>query len=264
MHEHTPESISQIENLTELLNGVTQFVADKRESGDGSNLMADFLTEVSLATDQDEKDAQDGATERVTLMTIHAAKGLEFANVFIVGVEEELLPSAMSFDSASAIEEERRLMYVALTRAKRFCMVSYAASRFHNGQTKMCSPSRFLRDIDPRYLRMTSGATIAGPQRSQAAFRESFHTPVSSMEIRPRTNVRTETLSAPQPKSSDGEYTRHESSELKAGMKVEHATFGIGTIIEVDTSALDHRVRVKFQNVETRVLMLKYAKFKIL
>ncbi|MDE6271179.1 MAG: UvrD-helicase domain-containing protein, partial [Muribaculaceae bacterium] len=180
VHDKTPESISQIENLQELLNGVRQFVADKREEGnedtDGSGAdIAAFLTEVSLATDQDSKDPEDGATERVTLMTIHAAKGLEFGNVFIVGVEEELLPSAMSLDSRSGVEEERRLMYVALTRAKRFCMVSYAASRFLNGQTKTCTPSRFLRDIDPRYLRMTSGATIAGPQRSTDSFRNSYH-----------------------------------------------------------------------------------------
>ena len=119
--------------------------------------MAAFLTEVSLATDQDSKDPEDGAAERVTLMTIHAAKGLEFGNVFIVGAEEELLPSVMSYDSPQGVEEERRLMYVALTRAKRFCMISYAGSRFVNGQTKTCSPSRFLRDIDSRYLRMTSG-----------------------------------------------------------------------------------------------------------
>ena len=273
VHDNTPESISQIENLQELLNGVRQFVADRREEGadEAQADMASFLTEVSLATDQDGKDPDDGVAERVTLMTIHAAKGLEFGNVFIVGAEEELLPSAMSLDSASAVEEERRLMYVALTRAKRFCMISYAASRFLNGQTKTCQPSRFLRDIDPRYLRMTTGSTIAGPSRSPESFRDSFHTPSVSpaMRVHPRRTEpspvqRPVAAPASAPAASAGEYTTHSSAELAPGTVIEHQRFGRGTVLEVDTSALDHRVRVQFDQVEPRVLLLKFAKFKIL
>ena len=270
VHDKTPESISQIENLQELLNGVRQFVADKREeSGDDAAAadMASFLTEVSLATDQDGKDPDDGASERVTLMTIHAAKGLEFGNVFIVGAEEELLPSHMSFDSLSGIEEERRLMYVAITRAKRFCMISYAASRFINGQTKIGRPSRFLRDIDPRYLQMVSGATIAGPQRSADSFRSSFHSPAPA----PRRTVSTPQQPAPAPApapaaaSADADgYSLHSSSEVSPGTVIEHQRFGRGTVLEIDTAALDHRIRVQFDQVEPRVLLLKFAKFKIL
>ena len=266
VHDKTPESISQIENLQELLNGLRQFVADKREQGaDSADAgMAAFLTEVSLATDQDSKDPEDGAAERVTLMTIHAAKGLEFGNVFIVGAEEELLPSAMSYDSPQGVEEERRLMYVALTRAKRFCMISYAGSRFVNGQTKTCSPSRFLRDIDSRYLRMTSGATIAGPTRDASSFRESFH----SASVRPG-RPRPQPTAAPQPApraaaAAGADYTLHSTSELRTGSVIEHQRFGRGTVLEVDTSALDHRIRVQFDQVEPRVLLLKFAKFKIL
>ncbi len=266
VHDKTPESISQIENLQELLNGLRQFVADKREQGaDSADAgMAAFLTEVSLATDQDSKDPEDGAAERVTLMTIHAAKGLEFGNVFIVGAEEELLPSAMSYDSPQGVEEERRLMYVALTRAKRFCMISYAGSRFVNGQTKTCSPSRFLRDIDPRYLRMTSGATIAGPTRDASSFRESFH----SASVRPG-RPQPQPTAAPQPApraaaAAGADYTLHSTSELRTGSVIEHQRFGRGTVLEVDTSALDHRIRVQFDQVEPRVLLLKFAKFKIL
>ena len=274
VHDKTPESISQIENLRELLNGVKQFVDDKREEGnDGSGFtdMAAFLTEVSLATDQDGKDPEDGAAERVTLMTIHAAKGLEFGNVFIVGAEEELLPSAMSLDSAQGIEEERRLMYVALTRAKRFCMLSYAASRFLNGQTKTCSPSRFLRDIDPRFLRMTSGATIAGPQRSADSFRSSYHSASAMPQRRPVQQApaaapvsRAAAAPVPSAAADSADYTLHTSAELSAGSVIEHQRFGRGTVLEVDTSALDHRVRVQFDQVEPRVLLLKFAKFKIL
>lgn len=272
MHEKTPECISQIENLTELLNGVRQFVGDKREEGaaEADASLAAFLTEVSLASDQDEKDPDDGVAERVTLMTIHAAKGLEFGNVFIVGAEEELLPSAMSMDTPQGVEEERRLMYVALTRAKRFCMISYAASRFHNGQTKTCMPSRFLRDIAPRYLHMTSGATIAGPSRGTDSFRDSFHSPVMPRAARQRPvaaapaapSRSASVASAPSPVS--GDYGLHSSAELRPGSVIEHQKFGRGTVLEVDTDALDHRVRVKFDQVEPRVLLLKFAKFKIL
>jgi len=271
VHDKTPESISQIENLQELLNGVRQFVSDKREQGstDTESGMAAFLTEISLATDQDGKDPEDGVAERVTLMTIHAAKGLEFGNVFIVGAEEELLPSAMSFDSAQGVEEERRLMYVALTRAKRFCMISYAGSRFINGQTKTCSPSRFLRDIDPRYLHMVSGATIAGPSRNADSFRNSFHSPsFGSPTLRrhaeePQQPAPQKKSTAPAPQQT-GDYTLHSSSELQPGAVIEHQRFGRGTVLEIDTSALDHRVRVQFDQVEPRVLLLKFAKFKIL
>ncbi|MDE6042395.1 MAG: ATP-binding domain-containing protein, partial [Muribaculaceae bacterium] len=246
-----------------------QFVDEKREGGgdESDSSMAAFLTEVSLATDQDNDDPDDGAPQRVTLMTIHAAKGLEFGNVFIVGAEEELLPSMMSMDSARGVEEERRLMYVALTRAKRFCMISYAASRFINGQTKICQPSRFLRDIDPRYLRLTSGATIAGPSRSPESFRSSYHSPASATPRRPEPQERRNSppAQAPAPASQDtGDYTLHSSSELIPGTIIEHKTFGRGTVLEVDTAALDHRMRVQFDQVDPRVLLLKFARFKII
>ncbi|MDE6286032.1 MAG: ATP-binding domain-containing protein, partial [Muribaculaceae bacterium] len=273
LHDKTPESISQIENLQELLSGVHQFVDEKREEGgeESDASMAAFLTEVSLATDQDNDDPDDGAPQRVTLMTIHAAKGLEFGNVFIVGAEEELLPSLMSMDTAHGVEEERRLMYVALTRAKRFCMISYAASRFINGQTKICQPSRFLRDIDPRYLRMTSGATIAGPSRSTESFRSSYHSPAASPQRRPAVQDRpaARPAAAPQrsaaPAANDGgDYGLHTAAELAPGTVIEHKTFGRGTVIEVDTAALDHRMRVQFDQVDPRVLLLKFARFKII
>lgn len=155
VHDRTPESISKQENLTELLSGVREFVTTRTEEGSDQLRLGDFLGEVSLATDQDSDES--GIEERVTLMTVHAAKGLEFNNVFIVGVEEDLFPSAMSGGTQSGIEEERRLLYVALTRARNFCMMSHASTRYRNGATAMCSPSRFLRDIDSRYLRFIGG-----------------------------------------------------------------------------------------------------------
>ena len=130
MSDRTPESISKRENLSELLNGAKQFVSQRTEEGVTEVSLSDFMAEISLATDQDSDTAGE---ERITLMTVHAAKGLEFNNVFIVGVEEDLLPSALSQSSAAEIEEERRLLYVALTRARNYCMMSYASSRYRNG-----------------------------------------------------------------------------------------------------------------------------------
>ncbi len=261
----TPESISKQENLQELLNGVRQFVADKVEQGDDTISMTDFLGEVSLATDQDAKD--DDSTERITLMTIHAAKGLEFGNVFIVGVEEELLPSAMSFNSPDDIEEERRLMYVALTRAKRFCALSYASSRYQNGQTKMCSPSRFLRDIDPSYLRFAAGSTIS-PSSNFNSYRDSYHSPTrQSNERYTKSTFNRPTFSTQQSQTTsqdqNADAKTHYASELQIGMKIEHTTFGHGIIIDVDTSRPDHAVIVDFGNGDKRKLLLKYAKFRI-
>lgn len=158
--DRTPESISRIENLQELVNGARQFVKMHTEEGNEDVGMEHFLSEVSLATDQDKNEDDDSA--KVTLMTVHAAKGLEFANVFIVGVEEDLFPNSMSAANAEEIEEERRLLYVAITRAKRFCMISYASSRFRNGMTATCSPSRFIRDIDPHYLKPVTGTSVTG------------------------------------------------------------------------------------------------------
>ncbi len=173
VHDRTPESISKQENLTELLSGVREFVTTRTEEGSDQLRLGDFLGEVSLATDQDSDES--GIEERVTLMTVHAAKGLEFNNVFIVGVEEDLFPSAMSGGTQSGIEEERRLLYVALTRARNFCMMSHASTRYRNGATAMCSPSRFLRDIDTRYLRFIGGTPAPVEKKSFDSYRDSYH-----------------------------------------------------------------------------------------
>ena len=169
--DNTPESISKQENLQEILSNVHEFVEEKNEQGEQDhNRMTDFLAEVSLATDQDDKDTSE---QRVTLMTVHAAKGLEFNNVIIVGVEENLFPSSMSCDSLSAIEEERRLLYVAVTRARNFCMISYASSRFRNGRTEVCQPSRFMRDFDPRFLKPVQGTDLSFDERGTNPYENS-------------------------------------------------------------------------------------------
>lgn len=268
MSDTTPESISKQDNLQELLNAVQQFVGDNTEQGAADTVtMADFLAEVSLATDQDEKDQT--TEERVTLMTIHAAKGLEFNNIFIVGVEEDLLPSSMSLGSIEEIEEERRLLYVAITRAKKYCMMSFAKSRFSQGTTKTCQPSRFLRDIDGKYLRMMTGTSIAGAPASQDEYRRSFHTPAafptastppSPGTAKPPMAQTPDTATAA---TATGPDCMHGSNELTTGMRIVHSRFGEGIIMKIDTGHPDHRITVDFNNGDQKVLLLKYAKFTI-
>lgn len=269
--DRTPESISKQENLQELLNGTKEFVEGRIEEGRGEETsLSDFLREVSLATDFD-REGEDGDKEAVTLMTVHASKGLEFSNVFVVGVEEDLLPAAMSLSSSQGVEEERRLLYVAITRAKKFCMLSYASLRFRNGQTVGCSPSRFLRDIDPQYLRMATGTTISGGNGAWGGFnpvkyqrttlrKEPKDNNTPGGNFQPISDVRRNTASTV---SSDG-FRTYMASELEAGNSIEHQRFGKGVIVKVDITQPDARITVRFSNVETKILLLKFAKIKLI
>lgn len=272
MTDHTPESISKQENLQELMNGVKEFVSMQMEHGLEEIGISDYLAQISLLTDQDE---EQGDEPRVTLMTVHAAKGLEFSNVFIVGLEEDLFPSAMSCSSAAEIEEERRLLYVAITRAKKFCMMSYAASRFRNGQTVTCQPSRFIRDINPAYLRMSAGTGYdSSPMFNPIeSYQQSYHSTPNRKPAQSSTST-TSSFSKPTIQSrspqnvlrsgGSSKYLIHEASELSTGMKIEHERFGRGTIKEIDTSSANPRIVVQFSSLDTKTLLLKFAKFNIL
>ena len=155
----SPENLSRKENIEELVNGMNDFCALRQEEGNPNISLTDFLSEIALLTDQDSDKADDG--EKITLMTVHSAKGLEFKNVFVVGLEENLFPSGMVGDSPRALEEERRLFYVAITRAEEHCYLSFAKTRFRYGKMEFGSPSRFLRDIDIHYLKMPHEAEIS-------------------------------------------------------------------------------------------------------
>ncbi|MCM1293877.1 MAG: UvrD-helicase domain-containing protein [Bacteroides sp.] len=281
--DHTPESISKQENLQEVLNGVRDFVDTAREQeGIDEPTISQYLSQISLLTDQD-MDKED--TARVTLMTVHAAKGLEFANVFIVGLEEELFPSAMASGSPAEIEEERRLLYVAITRAKKYCMMSYATSRFRNGQTVTCSPSRFLRDIATQYLHITNGNSIDERPSFDPVqkYRDMFHgnKPAqheegrdfsSSREYR-KTYFKDSGTGSSAGNAGNGgggsayapgDFMHHSVSELYEGMNIEHERFGKGVIEEIDTEGTKPRIVVKFSNLDTKTLLLQFARFKIL
>lgn len=265
IHDRTPESISKQENLSELINGVKEFVDEQREEGSENNSMTDYLAGISLATDQDNDNSVE---ERITLMTVHAAKGLEFNNIFIVGVEEDLFPSAMANGSLAEIEEERRLLYVAITRARSFCMISYASSRYRNGQTVMCSPSRFLRDINPEYLDLVSGASLNAPRPSFENYRSSYHSqsPRTSGSYRAapqRADVPAASAAASTSSGAGGE-DKHSAADLSEGLRIEHSRFGTGTITAVDTTQAEARITVEFDNTGSKLLLLKFARFKIL
>lgn len=264
--DRTPENLSKQENLNELLAGVNEFVTTRMEEGNEHISLSDFMGEVSLATDQDMKDAEDGELERVTLMTAHSAKGLEFNNIFIVGVEEDLFPSSMANGSLQEIEEERRLLYVAITRARKFCMMSYARSRYRNGQTCTCSPSRFIRDIDRRLLKIMAGVSLGERPRSFDNFLDSYHTqPMQKKNLTQDRNpsrwLPKEENAAPKRASMSGTHT---ADELTEGMIIEHERFGRGVITSVDTSRSDSRITVRFSDTDNRTLLLKFARFNIM
>lgn len=257
LSESTPENISKVQNLEELLRSAHDYVADQLEAGEEERGMAEFLNKVSLLTDQDTEDP--ALRDSVTLMTIHAAKGLEFAHVFVVGVEEDLLPSGMGKGTIEEIEEERRLFYVAITRAKKFCMVSFAKNRYLNGQTTVCRPSRFLKDINPRYLKFSYGAEDM-PVRVQEPAKRSYQEPAIR---KPLFSMPTPTQSRNTGANSDSG-SIHRLSELKPGMKVVHFKFGSGTIISLDSKDIGDVAIVQFNNENTpRQLLLKFARFTI-
>ena len=250
------ENRTRAENVRELRSSIVSYC----ENSDNPTLNG-FLEEIALVSDVDNYDE---CANSVVLMTVHAAKGLEFSNIFIVGVEEDLFPSAMANNSIEEIEEERRLLYVAITRAKKFCMMSYASSRYRNGTTCTTSPSRFLRDIDTKYLALSSGSQLTSPQRSFSSYSQSYHSsslrPIGS-STRPLASRATPSATTSTAKTAEG---YHSVNNLSEGMVIEHSRFGRGTITNIDVSHADPRITVDFNNLGSRVLLLKFARFNII
>lgn len=274
--DRSVEGISKQENLQELLKGIAEFCELRREEGVEQVSLADFLSEVSLLTDQDnDKDEQ---ANKVTMMTVHAAKGLEFKNVFVVGLEEELFPSSMSKDNPRAVEEERRLFYVAITRAEENCVLTYAKSRFRNGQSAMCSPSRFLKDIDVRFLDVpadSSADTFAAArerfqrpaftspfQQPRAVEKEepSFISPVAQAQQRQRLTKVETTTSTPASSSAPAS----DLSGLRVGVKVRHDRFGEGEVIAIEGDGGNAKATVVFTHFGQKQLLLKFARLTII
>lgn len=282
--DNTPEGMSRQQNLQELLGGIHEFCETRREEGNEQITLMDFLAEVSLLTDQDTD--KESEYEKVTMMTVHAAKGLEFKDVFIVGLEEDLFPSSMAKNESRDLEEERRLFYVALTRAKEFCMVTYARSRFRNGAVNPCNPSRFLRDIDTQYLNVNKGVLDGGfgytgnsskniyldnwdkdrdraykgkPQPQTAYKPDNGNLNRQAKFDRERkSNFVSAVRAMPKATANGG------NQELKAGELIKHERFGIGKVLAVEGNAENRKATVEFENSGTKQLLLKFARFEVI
>lgn len=271
--DRTVEGVSKQENLQELLKGITEFCDIKREEGEEHVSLSDFLSEISLLSDQDTDRNEN--PDKVTLMTIHAAKGLEFKNVFIVGMEEDLFPSIMSKDNYKAIEEERRLFYVAITRAEENCMLSYAKSRFRNGQSAVSSPSRFLKDIDPEFIRNSDNRNDDFFSSERTSFRSPLQQPYG-VEERPVSKQErsfysekstTQTVSSKftsLDKATPPKTSLTEINGLKIGTQIQHDRFGLGQVVALEGAGGDIKARVSFEHIGEKQLLLKFAKFTII
>lgn len=276
--DKTVEGLSRYENVQELLNAIKEFV-DNAENEDKT--ISSFLQTVSLLTNADESD--DGDTDRVTLMTIHGAKGLEFKNVYVVGLEEGLFPSQMMLEKREDLEEERRLFYVAITRAESKLTFSYAESRYNWGRLNMCEPSRFLYEVDQRFLTTSKGRRSGGfdeyrnnvEPTAMNFIRKPSPTPGSvqkpASEGSPTTPAsrlangqRPSTQATSVPQSASTDFVASDTSTLEEGNRVEHPKFGKGTVKKMDINGTDRKAVIQFDTVGEKTLLLSFAKLRIL
>lgn len=280
--DNSPENLSRKENIEELVNGMSDFCAQRQEEGKPNVLLGDFLSEVSLLTDQDSD--KDGDDEKITLMTVHSAKGLEFKNVFVVGMEENLFPSGMVGDSPRALEEERRLFYVAITRAEEHCFLSYAKTRFRYGKMEFGSPSRFLKDIDIRFLRLPQDAGMfRRVEEEAAAFRrenargfapDREDAPYGGKErvsVRPKQQIIAPTVPRNLKRVAPSANTASTSSSaggsancVQQGQLIEHERFGLGEVLKVEGEGDNAKATIRFKNAGDKQLLLRFARFKVL
>ena len=280
--DNSPENLSRKENIEELVNGMSDFCAQRQEEGNPNVLLGDFLSEVSLLTDQDSD--KDGDDEKITLMTVHSAKGLEFKNVFVVGMEENLFPSGMVGDSPRALEEERRLFYVAITRAEEHCFLSYAKTRFRYGKMEFGSPSRFLKDIDIRFLRLPQDAGMfRRVEEEAAAFRrenargfapDREDAPYGGKErvsVRPKQQIIAPTVPrnlkrvAPSANTASTSPSAGGSANcVQQGQLIEHERFGLGEVLKVEGEGDNAKATIRFKNAGDKQLLLRFARFKVL
>jgi DNA helicase-2/ATP-dependent DNA helicase PcrA len=252
--EKGPEEVERLQNIEELLAGIQEFVTTSES--DEFKSLADFMIDVALLTDAD----QDKTEERnhVSLMTIHASKGLEFPYVFIVGLEENLFPSQMVLNTRSELEEERRLFYVAVTRAMISCSLSYASSRYTWGQVVSCEPSRFIDEIDPNYLTFDSPPRGTGRSLMNGNFERSFSNGLSRQTGSVPGNLKSlNEINKLPPKNTD-------SLHLMVGDNVEHERFGKGKITQLEGSGADKKAIIFFPHHGSKTVLLRFANLKVI
>lgn len=263
----TPEGTARQENLGELVNAVGAFVADRQEEGEADLSLTAFLSEAALQSDMDTDDGD--TAEKVTLMTVHSAKGLEFPVVFVVGMEEELFPSGRSADNPRALEEERRLFYVAITRAEKYCYLSYACNRFRYGSMVFSTPSRFLKDIDPDYMVSSTEDGSNPPEttmprfRRRSLLRDDLDIPHLTPKPVESLTGRTPWEDAATEKESSSKSIVFKGLQLAVGQHIIHDRFGRGVILEISGSDDSTKVKVRFENSGEKTLLLKYARFSV-
>ena len=286
IQDTSPEGLSRRENIDELVNGMYDFCDIRRQEGNERMFLTDYLSEVSLLTDQDGE--KDDSVPKVTLMTIHSAKGLEFRNVFIVGMEENLFPGPMSSDSPRALEEERRLFYVAITRAEENCFISYAKNRYKYGKPEFCNPSRFLKDINPAFLKMPADSGFT-PVRNEGYTKRNYERgyernetyrssgpsmfdggempqePVRFVKpVPPRNLKRIVPVSQNPAVSRSVESGKADTHGVEVGRLIEHERFGRGEVVRLEGSGDNCKATVRFENAGDKQLLLKFARFKII
>ena len=271
-----PEDLSRQENLEEFLGGMQDFVESRKEEDMGDEVyLSDFLQEVALLTDLDSDEGD--SNDKVVLMTIHAAKGLEFPTVFVVGLEENIFPSPMCTNSMRELEEERRLLYVAITRAEKHCILTCAQNRFRYGRMEYDTPSRFIRDIDPELLEVHGEAGGADSRKPYNNWMQNPRPVATQFKADPKPRAvaprqqekpvdpfgpnfkRVYNAVAPRPMAS-----APSASDLHEGARIEHQRFGVGTVVRIEGTGENTKATVEFRNAGTKQLLLKFAKFKII
>ena len=295
MQDTSPEGLSRRENIDELVNGMYDFCDIRRQEGNERMFLTDYLSEVSLLTDQDGE--KDDSVPKVTLMTIHSAKGLEFRNVFIVGMEENLFPGPMSSDSPRALEEERRLFYVAITRAEENCFISYAKNRYKYGKPEFCNPSRFLKDINPAFMKMPADSGFAAVRSNEGYAKRNYERnyesgygrnyertdsyrsngpsmfdggeipqePVRFVKPVPPRNLKRIVPASSASSISQGVSSgKADTHGVEVGRLIEHERFGRGEVVRLEGSGDNCKATVRFENAGDKQLLLKFARFKII
>lgn len=271
----TPEGVTRLENIEELLNGIKDFTEGQKEVDGARGALSEFMEDVALATDMDNDKSDD---DRVALMTIHLAKGLEFPHVFCVGMEEDLFPSAMSMNSRTELEEERRLFYVALTRAEKQAYLTYAQSRYRWGKLIDCEPSRFIEEVDSKFLeyltapdsnyRYTGGLNpdIFG-EVDKSKFR--LKKPVSGTPPKHHKSAEKNKYSHDIRKlkkvsSATSSNTRTEDVNLSEGQLIMHERFGRGKILKIEGAGADKKAEIIFDTTGVKKLLLRFARLKVI
>lgn len=272
--DKTPEGLSRFENIQELLNGIKEFTESERPEFEGKKpTLSEFLLDVALLTDADQNDDDDN---KVSLMTIHASKGLEFPYVYVVGMEENLFPSQLSLNERSELEEERRLFYVALTRAEVKVTLTYAMSRYKYGSLNYCEPSRFIEEIDKQFLDLP----LVDERKAPTSFDETpwgggfgssgGNSFAQRQKFKRKTEPKPETKQPSIPKNlkkvsqtSSVQGTTLEPGSVVVGTKVAHAKFGKGKVVNIEGEAPNEKATVFFPTVGQKQLLLKFAKLEI-